>query len=143
MSTAALPSRLAPRDLFGAATSGLRTRRLRAALSALGIGIGVASMVAVLGISASSRADLLDQLDQLGTNLLTVAPGQSFFGDDATLPAATRRHLTLLPEVEQAASVTALDGSVRRTQYIDAGETNGIALEAASPTLLTTLGGSV
>jgi putative ABC transport system permease protein len=143
MSAAAFPSRLGARDLFGAATSGLRTRRLRAALSALGIGIGVASMVAVLGISASSRADLLDQLDQLGTNLLTVAPGQSFFGDDAALPAETRRHLTLLPEVEQAASVTELDGTVRRTGYIDAGETNGISLEAASPTLLATLGGSV
>jgi ABC-type antimicrobial peptide transport system permease subunit len=50
------PSRLGPRDLLAAAGSGLRTRRLGAALSALGIAIGVAAMVAVLGISASSRA---------------------------------------------------------------------------------------
>jgi putative ABC transport system permease protein len=143
MSTAALPSRLAARDLAGTATSGLRTRPLRAALSALGIGIGVASMVAVLGISSSSRADLLGQLDRLGTNLLTVAPGQSFFGEDATLPAQARRHLTLLGEVRRSASVTNVTGSVRRTNLVAADETNGISVQAASNGLLPTLGGSV
>ena len=70
---------------------GLRTRRLRAALSALGIAIGIASMVAVLGISESSKADLLAQLDELGTNLLRVAPGQSFFGETAQLPESATR----------------------------------------------------
>lgn len=143
MSTAALPSRISLRDLAGTATGGLRSRRLRAALSALGIGIGVASMVAVLGISSSSRADLLSQLDKLGTNLLTASPGQSFFGDESTLPAEARRHLTLLDEVEQSASVTSLDGSVRRTDFIDPDETNGISVGAASPGLLNTLGGQV
>jgi putative ABC transport system permease protein len=143
MSTAALPSRISLRDLVGTATGGLRARRLRAALSALGIGIGVASMVAVLGISSSSRADLLSQLDKLGTNLLTASPGQSFFGDESTLPAEARRHLMLLAEVQESASVTALDGTVRRTDYIDADETNGIAIGAASPGLLHTLGGRV
>jgi putative ABC transport system permease protein len=143
MSATVLPSRIGLRELAGAATSGLRTRRLRAALSALGIGIGVASMVAVLGISSSSRADLLGQLDRLGTNLLNVAPGQSFFGDNATLPANSRRHLTLLDDVRQVASVTAMDPSVRRTDLIPAEETNGITLEAASEALLATLGGTV
>jgi putative ABC transport system permease protein len=131
------------RDLVAIAATGLRTRRLRAALSALGVGIGVASMVAVLGISASSRADLLAQLDQLGTNLLTVAPGQSFLGDDATLPAAARRHLTLLDDVRDSASVTAVDATVRRTAFISADETGGIGLQAASLNLLSTLGGKV
>ncbi|MCW2991437.1 MAG: hypothetical protein JWM73_2031 [Solirubrobacterales bacterium] len=143
MTATVLPSRLATRDLAGTATSGLRTRPLRAALSALGIGIGVASMVAVLGISSSSRADLLGQLDRLGTNLLAVSPGQSFFGEDATLPASARRHLTLLGEVRRAASVTAITGSVRRTDAIAADETNGIALQAASQGLLATLGATV
>src|SRR5918995_26676 len=80
------PSRLAVGDVLRSGSIGLRTRRLRAALSAVGIAIGIASMVAVLGISESSRADLLAALDRLGTNLLRVAPGQSFTGEDAELP---------------------------------------------------------
>ena len=74
------------RDLAGLGIVGLRTRRLRSALTAIGIAIGIAAMVAVLGISASSRADVLAELDRLGTNLLEVTPGQSFLGDDSTLP---------------------------------------------------------
>ena len=73
-------------DVLRTGSIGLRTRRLRAALSAVGIAIGIASMVAVLGISESSRADLLAEIDRLGTNLLRVAPGQSFTGDQAELP---------------------------------------------------------
>ena len=80
------PSRLRVRDAFAVGAIGLRSRRLRAALSALGIAIGIASLVAVVGISASSRADLIAQLDDLGTNLLTITPGQSFLGDAAVLP---------------------------------------------------------
>src|SRR4051812_31254340 len=87
MSAATLaPSRLAASDVLRTGSLGLRTRRLRAALSALGIAIGIAAMVAVLGISESSQADLLAEIDRLGTNLLTVAPGQSFLGDQAVLP---------------------------------------------------------
>ena len=93
-------------DILRTGSIGLRTRRTRAALSALGIAIGIASMVAVLGISESSRADLIAQLDQLGTNLLRVAPGQSFFGEEAELPESA------------AAMIRRVDGvqSVRRRQ---------------------------
>ena len=66
------PSRLHVADIARTASVGLKTRKLRAALSALGIMIGIASMVAVLGLSESSKSDLLAQLDRLGTNLLTV-----------------------------------------------------------------------
>src|SRR5487761_2455835 len=79
-------ARLPPRELFGAALQGLRTRRLRAALSALGIAIGIGAMVAVVGVSASSQANLLATIDALGTNLLTVAPGTTFFGANEVLP---------------------------------------------------------
>ena len=65
---------------------GLRTRKLRAGLSALGIAIGVAAIVAVLGLSASSQAGLLAEIDQLGTNMLTVENGQTLFGQPAELP---------------------------------------------------------
>ena len=71
--TAPPRSRLRPGDLLGVASVGLRTRRVRAALSALGVAIGIASIVSVLGIAASAQADLLAQIDRLGTNLLTVS----------------------------------------------------------------------
>ncbi len=71
-------------DLARVATVGLRTRKLRAALSALGIAIGVA----VLGLSASSQAGLLAEISKLGTNLLTVTNGQTVFGQTAQLPKA-------------------------------------------------------
>src|SRR5581483_1169309 len=75
-------------DLARVASVGLRTRRMRAALSALGIAIGVAAIVAVLGLSSSSQAGLLAQIDKLGTNLLTVQTEQTLFGDTAELPPA-------------------------------------------------------
>jgi putative ABC transport system permease protein len=133
-------SRLAPADVLRAGGVGLRTRRLRATLSALGIAIGIATMVAVLGISESSKADLLAALDRLGTNLLTVAPGQSFFGDEATLPAAAVRAVGQLSDVERAASTAPVEGAtVRRSPYIPEEETNGIAVLAADTGLPATL----
>ena len=72
--------RLALKDGLRVASVGLRARRMRAALSALGIAIGTAAIVAVLGLSASSQAGLIAEIDQLGTNLLTVEAGQSFTG---------------------------------------------------------------
>ena len=82
------PKKLRPGDLARVASVGLRTRRLRAALSALGIAIGVAAIVAVLGLSSSSQAGLLAEIDKLGTNLLTVTTGQTLFGSTAELPLA-------------------------------------------------------
>ena len=131
-------------DVLRTGALGLRTRRTRAALSALGIAIGVASMVAVLGISESSKADLLAQLDRLGTNLLQVAPGQSFMGDNAVLPesaAAMIRRASGVEAVAAAASVA--DATVRRTPFIDAEETGGIAVVAADPALRVTLGAEI
>src|SRR5262249_59914740 len=78
--------RLLPADVLRVGGIGLRTRRLRAALSALGIAIGIAAMVSVLAISESSKSDLIATLDRLGTNLLRVSPGQTIFGGDTKLP---------------------------------------------------------
>jgi putative ABC transport system permease protein len=136
-------SRLRPRDLVGVAGAGLRTRRLRAALSALGIAIGIAAMVAVLGISESSRADLLAQLDSLGTNLLRVTPGETFFGDDAKLPKESLGMLGRVGPVEQVAATGNTDASVRRSDLIPEAETGGISVLAADPKLLGTLGGEL
>jgi ABC-type lipoprotein release transport system permease subunit len=137
------PSRLGPRDLLAAAGSGLRTRRLRAALSALGIAIGVAAMVAVLGISASSRADLLAQLDALGTNLLRVTPGETFLGEEAKLPSESLGMLRRVGPVQRVAATGNTGASVRRSDLIPEVETGGINVLAADPELLDTLGGEL
>ena len=138
-----MSSRLLFADLLRVGAVGLRTRRLRAVLSALGIAIGIASMVAVLGLSESSRAGLLHQLDRLGTNLLTAAPGQTLGGDDATLPESAAQTLRRVGGVQRVDSVRALDATVRRSDRIDPEETGGIAVDAADPGLLGTLGGSM
>lgn len=136
-------SRLLPRDLLRLATVGLRTRKLRAALSVLGISIGIASLVAVLAISETSKADLLAKIEGLGTNLLTVAPGESFSGEEARLPAAASGRIGLLGEVESAAAVTRVDGAtVRRSVFVPPEITGGIYVAATDPRLLGTLDGA-
>jgi putative ABC transport system permease protein len=138
-----LRRRLLPADVLRVASIGLRTRRLRVALSALGIAIGIGSMVAVLGISQSSKSDLLSQLDLLGTNLLTITPGQSLRGEDATLPLTAPQMVARVGPVEQVASERLTQATVRRTNYIPAAQTNGIAVRAADTNLLATLNGTV
>ena len=133
-----------PADALRVASVGLRTRRLRAALSALGVAIGIAAMVAVLGISESSKAGLVAELNELGTNLLTVAPGQTFTGQNASLPEAADRSVRNLASVQNAAAVTTVgSATVRRTQYIEAAETSGVTVYAADLGLLATLEGKV
>ncbi len=143
-SAAPAHSRLLAGDVLRVAGVGLRTRRLRVALSALGVAIGIASMVAVLGISDSSKAGLLAELNTLGTNLLTVMPGQTFLGQAAELPEAATRSVRNLSSVRSAAAVTTVSAaSVRRSPYIEAAENSGIAVDAADPGLLATLGARV
>jgi putative ABC transport system permease protein len=144
MSAALAPSRLSAADVLRTGSLGLRVRRARALLSALGIAIGVASMVAVLGISDSSKADLLAQLDRLGTNLLRAEPGQSFLGDDAVLPVSAPSMLRRATGVEAVAAIEAIGGkTVRRSPYIDKVETGGIAVVAADPSLPATVGATL
>jgi putative ABC transport system permease protein len=135
-------SRLLSADVLRVASVGLRTRRVRAALSALGVAIGIAAMVAVLGISDSSKAGLVAELNELGTNLLTVSPGQTFLGSGAQLPQAADRAVRNLSSVRSAAAVTSVsNATVRRSPYIEAAETSGITVYASDRQLLATLGG--
>jgi putative ABC transport system permease protein len=134
---------LLPGDLLRVVGLGLRTRRLRAVLSGLGIAIGIASMVAVLGLSASSRADLLATLDRLGTNLVRVSPGQNFLGEDATLPETAEEMIARIGPVQAVAAVRDVDAGVYRNEYIPEFETNGIAVKASDTGLLASLRGSV
>jgi putative ABC transport system permease protein len=136
-------SRLLPSDVLRVGGVGLRTRRLRAALSALGIAIGIAAMVAVLGLSESSKSDLIATLDRLGTNLLRVAPGQTILGEDAELPEEAVSMISRIGPVESASAVEGVDATVRRTDYIPEEETGGISVMAADTNLLTTLGATL
>ena len=130
-------------DVLAVGAVGLRTRRVRAALTALGIAIGIAAMVAVLGISASNKADLLAQLDELGTNLLEVTPGQSFLGSDSKLPKDAPAMIRRIGPVQSAAATASVAASVRRSDLISPLETGGVSVRAAEPTLLETLQGRV
>lgn len=133
-------SRLRWPDAVSVGTVGLRIRRGRTVLTALGIAIGIAAMVAVVGISASSRADLLARLDRLGTNLLEVTPGQSFLGDDAKLPAASTGMISRIKPVLGSSAMANVSTTVRRTDRVDKSETGGIGVAAADPSLPDTLG---
>jgi putative ABC transport system permease protein len=130
-------------DLLSSGLIGLRARRLRAALSALGIAIGIAAGVAVLGISASSRASLLAQLGAEG-NLLTVSAGQGYDGTPAPLPLTAQRMVGHIPPVESVTAIGYVPGAtVRRTAAIPVTNSGGISVLAAQQSLLGTLGGSV
>jgi putative ABC transport system permease protein len=137
-------ARLSPRELIGVAVQGLRTRRLRASLSALGIAIGIGAMVAVVGVSASSQANLLSTIDKLGTNLLTVTPGQTFLGSSEVLPSYARGAIDHMSAVDGSAAVYAVsNATVRRTPYVPSEETGGIGVDAADSGLLSTVGGEL
>jgi putative ABC transport system permease protein len=127
------PARLHPADLARLAATGLRTRKLRAALSALGIAIGVAAIVAVLGLSASSQAGLLAEIARLGTNLLTVTNGQTLAGSTAELPRAAPGMISRLPGVTSVQDTgTVNNASTYRSPLIPAIDTNALSVDAAS-----------
>ncbi len=131
-------------DLARLSSVGLRTRKLRAGLSALGIAIGVAAIVAVLGLSASSQAGLLAEISRLGTNLLTVSDGQSLTGRIAELPIAAPGMIGRLGGVQEVQS-TGLVGAANayRTPYIPAVNSNGLSVQAASLKLLSAVATTV
>ncbi|HYY63408.1 MAG TPA: ABC transporter permease [Gaiellaceae bacterium] len=140
--SAGLP-RLRASDLARAASVGLRTRRMRAALSALGIAIGVAAIVAVLGLSSSSQAGLLAEIDRLGTNLLTVTNGQTLLGEEAKLPLAAPGMIARIGPVIRVEATGATDANVYRSPLIPAINTNGLSVQAASLELPATIGTTV
>jgi putative ABC transport system permease protein len=138
-----LVSRQSGRDLLAVGVSGLRSRRLRAALSALGVSIGIAAIVGVLGISQSSKAGLLAQLGRLG-NLLTVQPGQTFFGQTAELPTAAPGVVRRIGPVTGVTATGVVSGAaVYRNRHVPSLQTGGIQVQAADPQLVVTLGATV
>jgi putative ABC transport system permease protein len=143
MASTLAPSRLHPSDLARTASVGLRTRKVRAALSALGIVIGIAAMVGVLGLSESSKSDLLSQLDRLGTNLLTVQAGTGIGLGSGELPEDSALMIARIGPVETTSIVSAVDASVYKTDLIPSGQSGGLSVQAVDINLLDTLAGSV
>jgi putative ABC transport system permease protein len=132
--------RLQLKDWLRVASVGLRARPLRAALSALGIAIGTAAIVGVLGLSSSSQAGLIAEINQLGTNLFTVQPGQSLTGGPVQLPDQAPARITLLDNVQQVAHTALLQQEkVYRSSMIPIADTGGLQVQATSLNLLTVL----
>ena len=126
--------RLPLKDGLRVASVGLRARPLRAALSALGIAIGTAAIVGVLGLSSSSQAGLIAEINRLGTNLLTVEAGQSLTGGPAQLPREAPARITLLDDVQLVAHTALMqDEYVYRSSMIPVGDTGGLAGAGRQP----------
>ena len=137
-------ARLPLRELLGSAVQGLRTRRLRAALSALGIAIGIGAMVAVIGVSASAQQNLLSEIDALGTNLLTVQPGQTFLGANEVLPKTAVPMIGHMHNVSSDVAVYQVSSAnVYRTPYVPTIQNGGIGVDAAGDNLPRVLGTSL
>jgi putative ABC transport system permease protein len=143
MVTTLTPSRLHSADVARTAGVGLRTRKMRATLSALGIMIGIAAMVGVLGLSESSKSDLLAQLDKLGTNLLTVQAGGGIGLGSGELPAETADMVARIGPVEQTTTVSEVDANVYKNDLVPSGQTGGVTVQAVDLNLVDTLAGSL
>src|SRR4051794_24665916 len=143
--SALTPARLGPRDVLRVGVVGLRTRPTRVVLSALGIAIGIAAMVSVVGISSSSQGELNRELARLGTNLLTVAPGNTLTGDSASLPLEAVGMISRIGPVTEVAATGDLSSkaSIYRNDQIPSGQSGGLAVAAANLQLLKTVGGVI
>jgi len=134
------PGRLSLRDVIRVSSIGIRTRRLRAALSGLGIAIGVAAIVGVLGLSASSQAGLLAEIDALGTNLLTVTTGKNVAGQAVALPKEAPARITRVSGVTDVQATGSIDTAVYRNPFIPEVNTNSLAVRAATSGLSAAIG---
>jgi putative ABC transport system permease protein len=130
-------------DLLSVGFAGVTGRPGRAVLSAFGIAIGIAAMIAVVGIGASSQASLQATLNALGTNLLKASPGQTIFGQNATIPYDAADMVKRIGPVRSASATGNINPTIRRNSYVDDSITNGIGVEATKDDLLGTIGGSV
>ncbi|MES9505683.1 ABC transporter permease [Streptomyces sp. NPDC000609] len=137
------PARLSPRDILRVGAVGLRARRARVVLSALGIAIGIATMVAVVGLSESSRADLMTRLDRLGTNLLTAEAGKDPLGREIKLPRNAVAMVERIGPVRHATATADVDARIRRSDVVPEERTAGVTAQAVRTDLLSALGGEV
>lgn len=130
-------SSLRPGDLAALGWQGLRAHPMRATLSALGIAIGIAAMISVIGISMSSEAKVQEKLAALGTNQLTAGPGKSFSGEAAKLPADAAERIRRIEGVQHVGWTGEIpELYAYRNSLIPAGETSGLKVAATDRALL-------
>ncbi|HEV8274845.1 MAG TPA: ABC transporter permease [Streptosporangiaceae bacterium] len=135
-------SRVRAGDLLPLGTVGLRSRPVRAALSMLGVAVGIAAVVAVLGITRSSQADLLARIDQLGTNLLTVTDGRSLAGQEVPLPTTAPATIARSDGVTATTATAELTTvNAYRSDLVPPQLTGGVAVRATATNLLSTVDG--
>ena len=126
-------SRVHAADIGRIGLAGLRTGRLRAALAVLGIAVGIAALVAVVGVSESSKSHLVVQLNRLGTDLLTVQPGTNFVDTTQNeLPRRAPAMIAWIPPVRHVTDTVNTTASARRTDKIPPYETGGISVLGAA-----------
>ncbi|MGA1479373.1 MAG: ABC transporter permease, partial [Candidatus Actinomarina sp.] len=136
-------NKLKTRDLFFVALYGVKARRGRAAMTSIGIGIGIAAIVAVTGISSSGKADLLATLESFGTNLIKASPQAGFFGSQESLPVGVVGMVERIGPVEEVTSTSRANLLVRRTNFISEYEGGGISTVVTSNELLEVIGGNL
>ncbi|HET8683375.1 MAG TPA: ABC transporter permease, partial [Micromonosporaceae bacterium] len=141
--TSLRPARLGPAETLRIGACGLRAHPLRAVLAAAGVALGIAALVAVVGVAASSRAALDRELARLGTNLLTVEPGRTVLGDGARLPTESVRMAGRIAPMRSVSATGRVEASVYRNDHMPVGNTGGLAVLAVQTGLLGTVGGEV
>ncbi|MFP7834586.1 ABC transporter permease [Marisediminicola sp. LYQ134] len=110
----------------------------------MGIAIGIAAMVAVVGSSASSRALLDEQLASLGTNLLTATVAEANgVGEQPPLPADAAARVERIPGVVGSAATADLPLGVYRNALVDPNRSGGLTVTATDPDLLDVVGATV
>ena len=130
-------------DLLWLAVFGLRVRRTRSLLSGLGIALGIALIVGVLGVTRSSQSALLSELDRLGTNLLIVQNGRDLSGQETELPRTATTMVGAMDGVNHVAATARLQPSVYRSELVPTFQTGGLAVRATDLRLVDALDGSV
>ena len=135
-----VPARMWPADVVRVGGYGLRSRPLRVVLSAVGIAIGIAVMVGVVGIFASSTNELDRRLSALGTNLLTVGPGQPIGDETVHLPDTAIGMIAAVPGVETVSAVGHTTARVYRNDHIPVQQTGGIGVFATRTDLPAVVG---
>lgn len=133
---------MSPADLLSLGMLGLRSRPARAVLSGLGIAIGIATMIVVTGLPASSQAALMRELRALGTNTLqaTAVTGQQ---PPAQLPESAVGMVGRIGPVTAATAVANTHALVRRNDRTDPSDGAGLTVLAARLDLLPVLNARV
>lgn len=127
--------RLSPRDVLALGMLGIRTRKVRAALSALGISLGIATMIVVIAIPASSQKALMERLSALGTNMLT-AQAQPDLKPPVLLSEKSVAMAARIGPVTAASAVANTHAVVNRSDKVDPDSYAGLTVLAAKDNLL-------